>query len=142
MIYIGIDPGKHTGIAVWDRKKLELHTFSFWEAVRFLERKFYQCQALKIKLRVVLEDPTQNKPLFEKKGVANNVALLKIAQNVGQNKRDAQLLHEFMEIQKIEVLLVKPETKKWGEKYFKTITNYEGKYSQHSIDAAKLVYGK
>lgn len=143
MVYIGIDPGKHTGIAVWNTgtKTLEVHTFTFWQAIKFLETKKIEYEVLNIKWKAILEDPNKNQPIFEKVGVANAAAKLRIAQNVGSNKRDAQLLHEFLELYEIDTTLVKPITSKWKREDFLKFTKYSGPASQHAIDAAKLVYG-
>lgn len=143
MIYIGIDPGKNTGIAVWNTstKTLEVHTFSFWQAIKFLETKKIEYEVLNIKYKVVLEDPNQNKPIFDKKGATNAAMKLRVAQNVGSNKRDAQLLHEFLELYDIDITIVKPITSKWKREDFLKFTKYQGPASQHAIDASKLVYG-
>lgn len=143
MIYIGIDPGKFTGLAVWynDSKTLDLYTLSFWEAIDFLTRMIENCKILDTPMKVVLEDPNQNKPVFQKKGANNTAMMLKIAQNIGSNKRDAQLMEVFLERNGIEVTLVKPTTSKWSLGYFQKITKYKGRTSEHARDAAKLVYG-
>lgn len=143
MIYIGIDPGKFTGVALWrrDTKLLELHTFSFWQAIDFLTQQIEFCKKNNIHLKVVLEDVNQNKPIFEKKGANNKAMMLRIAQNVGSNKRDGMLIEVFVERNGIEVILVKPTTSKWSISYFQKITRYKGLTSQHARDAAKLVYG-
>lgn len=144
MIYIGIDPGEFTGVALWrrDTKLLELHTFSFWQAIDFLTQQIEFCKKNDIHLKVVLEDVNKNKPIFEKKGANNTAMMLRIAQNVGSNKRDGTLMEVFVERNGIEVILVKPTTSKWSISYFQKITRYKGLTSQHARDAAKLVYGR
>lgn len=141
--HIGIDCGIHTGIALWDSKHKALHlcTLSFWQAIDYIREQKSICDRDGIVLKAVLEDVTQNKPVFPKKGVANNSALLRVAQNIGSNKRDSQLMAEFLKLHGIETRLVKPTTAKWKAEEFMKITRYEGSSSQHARDAAKLVYG-
>jgi hypothetical protein len=144
MIYIGIDPGKFTGVAAWykNTKALELHTFSFWETIDYLTMQMEYSKKHNVQLKVVLEDPNQNKPIyFGNKRAVNEATRLRVAQNVGSNKRDAQLMEVFLERNGIEVTLVKPTTSKWSLSYFQKITKYTGRTSEHARDAAKLVYG-
>ena len=142
-LFLGIDPGQFTGLALWHpgTRKLDLFTTDFWGAIDFLYEQKAFCERDEIHLKVVLEDPNLNKPVFAKKGVANNAALSKIAQNVGQNKRDSQLIAEFLRHEGIETKLVKPTTSKWSKEEFEKITGYTERCSAHARDAAKLVFG-
>lgn len=139
MIYIGIDPGVETGIAIWYSKDkvLTLFTLSFWEAINLLHKLSEKNQ-----IKAILEDPNLNKPIFHKKGVDNEKKARKVAQNVGSNKRDAQLINEFLKIHNIETIIVKPTTTKWKTTFFRQVTGYKGHASQHAIDAARMVYGR
>lgn len=138
--YIGIDVGKYTGIALWNVKKQRLEEFktvSFWECIDYI----ILTVAEKKGLRILVEDPNLNKPIFIKKSVAGYQSYLKIAQNVGMNKRDAQLILEFCTINLIDAVGIKPVTTKWTAAMFIQITGIEKRTSQHVRDAVKLVYG-
>lgn len=134
--YIGIDPGKHTGVAVWDRQGryfTDVITLDFFGALNFL--KHYNPTYTQI----VIEDATQNKPTFRRKGQRVGVAD-RMAQNVGSVKRDTQLLIEWCERHGFTVRKVKPDQSKLNAAAFKRTTKYIGRTSQHARDAAMLVY--
>jgi hypothetical protein len=131
--YIGIDPGVNTGLAQWDGAELVIDTMGFWSLVRWMDTHDLKgCT-------IVIEDPNLIRPTFQR-DVGRN-AMLRIAQNVGSNKRDAQLLIEYAESLGLEVRRVKPTTAKWDAGMLARITGYTGRTSQHGRDAAKLVYG-
>lgn len=149
MIYIGIDPGVHVGWAVLDNKNKEIiiyDTITFWQAIERI--KWYKNHNQfdnKNNFKIILEDPNLNKPVFNKDDVspgAKQKAYLRIAQNVGSNKRDAQLIHEFCTLNNIPILTVKPTTEKWDAIMLKKITGIDERTSQHVRDAIKLVYGR
>lgn len=131
---VGIDPGVNTGFAVYKDGQLELHTLTFWGATSRLLAEPPD--------KVYLEDPNLISPTFLRN--VSKRGLLKIAQNVGMNKRDAQLMLEFCrDVIEVDVELVKPTTKKWGRHIFQRVTGITKPVSQHARDAAKLliVYG-
>lgn len=135
--YIGIDPGKHTGVAVWDKQGryfTDVMTLDFFGALNFL--KHYNPAYT----QVVIEDATQNKPTFRRKGQRIGVAD-RMAQNVGSVKRDTQLLIEWCEQHGFAVLRVKPGKHKLKADAFKRITEFTARTSQHARDAAMLVWG-
>lgn len=144
MIYIGIDPGVQVGWAVWDSKEKKFkkyHTLNFWDCITSIQSYTYYPTEFK----VILEDPNLNKPVFNKPGVnpdAKQKAYLRIAQNIGSNKRDAQLIHEFCIENQIPIQTVKPSTEKWDAVTLKKITGIDERTSQHVRDAIKLVYGR
>ena len=134
MIYIGIDPGSSTGVAIWENGKYSLiKTLEFWEAVTLL------MDYLDKEITAVIENPNLNPPVFNR-GQDYRQAM-KIAQNVGMNKRDAQLWIDFFKRAEIPVIEVKPESSKWTKETFYNFTGYEGQTSQHGRDAGKLVFG-
>lgn len=141
--HIGIDGGVKTGLAVWDRetKKFDtLETVDFWQVVDLLVKycdRFYERE----NTVVYIEDPSQNKPVFMKKGANNRAKIMKVAQNVGGVKRETELLIEGLERMLYTVKRIQPSSSKWDSKTFKSITGYKKRCSQHARDAAKLVYG-
>lgn len=135
---IGIDPGVSTGYAVWDREEKTLTnvtTLEFWGA-------FERAQLLKPGyVEIIIEDPTGNLPTFAKAGDGTARKREKISQNVGSNKREAQLLIEGLRRRGYTVRTVTPTKKKWDVETFRRLTGYAGQTSQHSRDAARLVWG-
>jgi hypothetical protein len=133
-ILIGIDPGQHNGMFLYNKKRAEYYckTVSFWELIRELsERK-------KDNILVYIENPNLNKPYFNRE--VGFRASTKIAQNVGSNKRDSQLIIEYMQINEIPYIEIRPTTSKWTDNEFKQITGIRERLSQHVRDAAKLIW--
>ena len=152
--YIGIDPGRKTGFAVWDssdKKLCVVKTFSFWQVAdeleeissTFLIHAPEPC-ALDVLPTVVIEDPSKNKPTFFRKGMTQR-EMQKISQNVGANKEHGLLMIDRAESLGFEVIRVRPYSKtqtKLKADTFKKITGYQGRTSEHARDAAMLVFGR
>jgi len=152
-IYIGIDAGKKTGVAVWDREKfISIQTTDFWGAIDIIREN--NDLLISGGLIVVVEDPSQNKPVFKIVSVYNLTqgnhqsrlsAVAKVAQGVGSVKRESELIIEYCRRNEITVIPVKPTKRsmtKLDREQFKKITGYEGVTSEHARDAALLVYGR
>lgn len=136
--YLGIDAGLNTGYALWDsqeRKFVEMGTSNFWELIKEMDTHRHNTQ-------FVIEDPNLNKPIFmERHANSSGREVLKIAQNVGSNKREASLIIEYCKREKLNHVVVQPTTSKWTADYFKKLSKWQGRTSQHARDAAKLVIG-
>ena len=134
---IGIDPGKKTGIAMWNGSEITfMKSMGFWDAIDkidFISDTFPDST-------VYIENPMLNKPVFARGN--KRVVREMIAQRVGMNKRDAQLLIEYCKRLKLNVKQVKPSTSKWNAKELKTITGITDRTNEHVRDAIKLVYGR
>lgn len=139
--FLGVDPGADTGLALWnpDDELLDLvMTVDFWTATAVLT-------ALPAdRLVVVLEDPNLNPATFGRGG-GSTAKKQRIAQNVGKNMRDAQLLRALLEQRGILVRRVEPgmgdQKSKWTESTFRNLTGWEGHVRQDGIDAARMVFG-
>ncbi len=139
--FIGLDPGQQTGFAVWDAVEgrfAVLKTSTFWEAIALVER--YPAAGVV----VVIEDPAKNRTTFNH-GTPRTLKAArrreKISRDVGQNQREARLLATGLERNGYRVQRVRPRSSKTGEAHFKRLTRYQGRTSQHSRDAAMLVFG-
>jgi len=138
VVHVGIDPGVNVGFALsYAGKLLQLSTLSFWEVVAELEALAEGAQ-----LHVYIENPNANKPTFHKAAAESQKAREKISQNVGSNKRDAQLLIEKVERLGVTVLPVRPINKKLSADLFRKVSGWEGSCSQHARDAAMLILGR
>jgi hypothetical protein len=140
---VGIDPGKYTGMAIWDREQekfIVLETITFWEVIGVF-REWGNRGMLKA-LYVRIEDPNLNKPIFwdGKKSLKGRATEDRVTQSVGMNKRDAQLLMEFMDREGIAYEAVQPTTKKLTAEEFMRLTGYKGKTNEHNRDAGKMVF--
>lgn len=141
MICVGIDPGTNTGFAVWDCIAGEfaaLDTLGFWSAYQ----RVLQLAATHERLLAVVEDPSGNKPVFPRNLTMKEVKIkLHIAQSVGGNKREAQLLIKGLRRAGIPVKTVTPRDGKWNAETFAKITGYQGRTNEHKRDAGRLVVG-
>ena len=142
MIYIGIDPGRKTGIAVWsanEKKFLSLMTTDFWGCIKLISNYLLS----EFELTVVLENPNLNRPVFFPKAEKfSQLTKLKKAQDVGRNKEDAFLIQKYCESREIRCIEVRPTMSKWTHETFINLTKADLKRSnEHVRDAARLIWG-
>lgn len=170
-LLIGIDPGVKTGMAFMFKgnKKIILETDSFWKAINTVSETIDEAHEENYKIEAHVEDPNYNKPVFPKKlqkmiyaikklqftDKANMKAqinkittetakAMRIAQNVGMNKGHAKLWIAYFDHKDINCVRHKPSKKsitKTDKKYFKQLTGYTDRSSEHSRDAAMLIFG-
>ena len=148
---IGIDPGKKTGLAVFNRREgriTEIKTLDFWKTIRWIE-------TLVLPHDIYIEDPAQIGALYNRHRLAAQITglrqnsllkrigtLTKIAQDVGRNKAHAALLIEFIQEQtKHYVHPLKPTGRKWTTAQMKTYTGFK-RSNEHERDAARLCIGR
>lgn len=136
MIYIGIDVGTHTGFAVWDsseRKLLSLDTLLIHQAMSDVMYWYMRCDG---DIMVIFEDARLRKWYGE-----NSNAKM---QGAGSVKRDSSIWEDFLKDKKIQYQAVHPlkNMTKLTDIYFKQLTGWQGKTSEHSRDAAMLVIGR
>ena len=144
MICIGIDPGTHTGVAVWDTREgkfLSLETLPIHRAlekVKEMAHPFWHMDKLYHEdIQVVFEDARQR--TWFGKGDTNAKA-----QGAGSVKRDCSIWEDFCKDYGIPYW-AKPPVKgatKVSAEYFKMVSHYQGRTSEHSRDAAMLVIGR
>jgi len=94
MFHIGIDGGKHIGVAIFDdtTRFLETKLLDFWDCIKELET--YANTGIDVVIEI--EAPQNNKPVFIPKIAGlSKAATLKIAQDVGRVKRESELISEF-----------------------------------------------
>ncbi len=138
MIYIGIDPGTHTGVAVWDTKErrfLSLETMPIHQA---LIKVMMWRDRIGHNLQVVFEDARQR--TWFGRDMNTNAKL----QGAGSIKRDCSIWEDFCRDYEIPYYAVPPMKggTKLSESYFKTISGWKGRTSNHARDAAMLVIGR
>ena len=137
MIYIGIDPGTHTGMAIWDSwegKFLSLETLPIHQA---LVKVMLWKDKVGHDLQVVFEDARQ-RTWFGKGDVSAKL------QGAGSVKRDCSIWEDFCTDYGIPFRAVPPVkgATKVTPTYFKMISGWTDRTSEHSRDAAMLVIGK
>jgi hypothetical protein len=138
MIYIGIDPGTHTGVAVWDTKERNLLSLETLPIHQALIKVMMWRDRVGHDLQVVFEDARQRTWFGKDKNTSAKL------QGAGSIKRDCSIWEDFLTDYEIPFRAVPPQKgcTKWDDKYFKMVTGWKGKTSNHSRDAAILVFGK
>lgn len=144
MIYIGIDPGTHTGVAVWDSKEgkfLSLETMPIHRAlekVKEMAHPFWHMDKLYHEdIQVIFED-ARLRTWFGKGNVSAK------AQGAGSVKRDCSIWEDFLIDMGIPFVTTKPGNvaTKVTPSWFRKLTGWEGRCSEHARDAAMLVFGR
>ena len=130
---IGIDPGKKTGVAVWDRsgkKFTEIRTVGIVEAMESV-LSLHREQPVEL----WFED-ARLRTWFGTKGA-------EAKQGAGSIKRDCSIWEEFCLCHGIVSRAVKPQrgSSKWSSVYFQNVTRWAGRTSEHARDAGALVFG-
>ena len=135
MKVIGIDTGKHTGFAVWDsvtHQLVELSTLLIHQA---MERVQWYSQVYG-DILVIYEDARQ------RKWYGDNARAKQ--QGAGSVKRDCTIWEDFLTDLEINHRGVAPQrgATKLNAEYFRKITGWKGRTSEHARDAAMLVFGR
>lgn len=137
MIFIGIDTGTHTGIAVWDSEEkqfLDIKTMMLHQALQMV---ITMCQIWKRENVIVLFEDARQRKWFGRNSDAK-------MQGAGSVKRDASIWEEFCTDYGIAFRALPPAkgATKMKPDYFKALTGWKGKTSVHARDAAMIVFGR
>lgn len=155
-IFIGLDPGEHTGLAVWDSATrsfrvvatLPLHK-AMQEVLKWAHSAELRALRHGTKVHVVCEDARQ-RTWFPKESNASEYRGKLMG--AGAAKRDARIWEEFLEDRDtalpwgtdtgLTYEMHKPQKggTKWPAETFAKITGYSGRTSEHARDAALLVF--
>ena len=136
MIWIGIDPGTHTGLAVWDaqaKQFLKIETTVIHRAMREVESLYAQHRQDGVIVR--FEDARQ-RTWF---GAAGRELL----QGAGSIKRDCSIWEDFLADAGISFMALPPKAgrTKMRAEAFRRVTGWDSRCSEHARDAAMLVFG-
>lgn len=137
MIYIGIDTGAHTGIAVWDSDEhqfVEIRTMKIHQALQLvitISKSWGRENVM-----VLFEDARQRK-WFGRDSDAK-------MQGAGSVKRDAVIWEDFLTDYGIPFRAMPPAkgATKMESAFFRRLTGWAGRTSEHARDAAMIVYGR
>ena len=143
-ILIGIDPGEHTGIAVWDTARQQFRdvlTLPLHRALEYVRRENLALLANSPNGRflVVFED-ARLRTWFPRE--RSNAEYRGRLMGAGAAKRDARIWEEFLTDLHIPYEAHKPQAggTKWDAGYWARVTGWKGRTSQHARDAALLVF--
>jgi len=140
MIMVGIDPGVHTGLAVWDsssRQLLDIRCSGIVEAMRYL----HQLKEERGIGLLVFEDARQRKWIPREKDLKEFKGR---AMGAGSVKRDCAIWQEWCETYKVDYVKTPPKAgmTKLTDRMFCGITGYDRRTNNHGRDAAMLVFGR
>ena len=140
MLYVGIDPGEHTGLAIWNSEEhyfVDIYTCKLHEALV----RLYDIWRLSNQkdMFVVFEDARQRTWFPKEKNASEYRGRL---MGAGAAKRDAAIWEEFLTDYGIPFEARKPQAggTKWSAEFFKKVTGYTKRCSEHARDAALLVF--
>lgn len=138
MTWIGIDPGKHTGLAVLDGRSGCFVSISTLPLHRALEE--VATLAAQGELSVIFEDARQRRWLPHARTLTEFKGR---AMGGGSVRRDCTVWEEFLTDKGIPFRAVppRPGMTKMDAERFARITGYKGRTSNHGRDAAMLVLG-
>ena len=138
-LYIGIDPGVNTGIAVWDSDKREFLTIG----TKTILNALFLCKEILYREvpHIIFEDARQRKWLPRER---NNAEYRGKLMGAGSVKRDCEIWEEFCQGYNIPYTAIPPRKglTKWTPESFARLTGWKGRTSNHARDAAMLVFGK
>lgn len=137
MLYIGIDAGVNTGVAVWDDKQKKLLSVESMQLHQALEKVLNL--HLTGKICVIIED-ARLRTWFGEDFYKSKRCL----QGVGSVKRDCKVWEEFCTDKKIEYYMQHPRhnVTKMSAEAFQIVTGYKGRTNEHGRDAAMLVFNR
>lgn len=134
---IGIDPGVKTGFAVWSCKEqrlIRVETLTIIHAMDEVKKLLIPG----VNLEIWFEDARLRKWFGDdpKKVKAK-------LQGAGSIKRDCSVWQEFCDMHEIKYKAIAPGKgqTKWPADYFRKVTGWTARTSEHARDAATLIYG-
>jgi hypothetical protein len=139
---IGIDPGEHTGVAVYSREARRLvtvETMDFWAA------HDYVLSLSPNRVEVVVEVPgtfLYNAQTASNAAMQSRPARDRKAVNVGGVRMMGELLARRFESKGFVIRRVQPaRAKKWDAAQFRRYTGWGQRTNSHERDAARLAFG-
>lgn len=144
MIYIGIDTGANTGVAVWNSRARSLDlvkSMPIHKAMDLVQFYHAKTQEAADKLHVRVEDPRQ-RTWFGTERMSREEERKKL-QGVGSVKRDASIWDDYLKDLGVGYEMVAPKRNmtKLTQETFKRYTGFNGMTNEHGRDAAMLVFG-
>lgn len=139
--YIGIDPGVKTGFAVWDKKQGRLLRVGTLTIVGAMIEVMELRDRMDGEVVIIFEDARLRKWLPQEKNVSEYRGRL---MGAGSVKRDCEIWETFCKKEQIDFQALPPRkgATKWDAEYFKKVTGWKGRTSNHARDAAILVFNR
>lgn len=139
MYFIGIDPGVHTGLAVWDatgKRFIGVECHPIHKAMTLVR----DLHAQGMVQRVYFED-ARLRTWYGNNNARKDRAKL---QGAGSVKRDSQIWEDFLRDLGIGFIPVPPKNNatKLRAEPFRKLTGWDASTNEHGRDAAMLVFGR
>lgn len=126
---IGIDPGKITGIGIYDYGELTLKETDFWGCIDLINDCRESLFVVELpKTKHVWHGQATSNPAIQRTGV-----------NVGSALREAELIVKYLHRSKCDYVIQTPLGKLNAEK-FQALTGYIWRSNQHMRDAGRLAW--
>jgi hypothetical protein len=133
----GVDPGKHTGVGVYDRSEqriLYITTTDFFGVANFL-MSYVRISDLRVYVEVPATFMYNRNDGAEDKIRDRKMLLL------GGVRREAELLAESLRRQSFDVVEVRPiPEQKWDDRKFRAITKSTRQTNEHERDACRIAF--
>ena len=141
MIWIGIDTGVHTGLAIWDgngRRFLSIEELKIHRAMDVVEAL---AKANPGEVRARVEDARQRKWIPNMGSIRNEIGR---AKGAGSVERDCSIWEDFLADINVPCEMVPPKNNvtKLKQDAFAKLTGWAQRTNEHERDAAMLVFGK
>lgn len=135
-IVFGIDPGKNTGLAVYNDGKL----LSLYTLIDKIDKTGFLFSLPGDHKLVVIED-SRLQPYFDRPG-QNERAQTKIARDIGKIDKQCDEIEYLCEKNGVPLIRISPKGKgaKVDSKQFNAITGWVGRSNQHERDAAMVAW--
>lgn len=138
-LFIGIDPGIYTGVAIWSSK---IKKFLMIGTASPVEVLLWFMTLPTDRAHILVEDPELISAIYRDRYDTSSMRIaLKIAQDVGGNKELGRLNLAFCKKIGLNCTAVKPTMKK-ADKHLYLKNDIPYKINQHEADAAWLVFGR
>lgn len=138
-VVLGVDPGKKTGFAVFDGRRLcAVGSGAFFDVQEQL-RCWVETREV---VRALVED-NRRLPIYASHDKVHGRRRDALCRNVGRIDRDVELWLDWFEALGVEAQGVVPvRAKKWSAEQLRRLTGWRGASNQHGRDAARLVWGR
>lgn len=140
--YIGIDPGTNTGLAIWNSSRRQFERVGTSGIVTAMVEivEFVRYHGIdRDDVEIVFEDARKRVWLPREKSISEYRGKM---MGAGSVKRDCSIWEEFCKYYGFRRSAPPPRAgmTKWTAEYFKAVTGWKGRTSNHARDAALLVF--
>lgn len=137
---VGLDPGKNTGIAIWNTETQSFEALDTVQIHDALHTVFY-LHLDHGPVKVYFEDARKRQFLPRERNASEYRGKL---MGAGSVKRDSVIWQDALTDWGIPFEMVPPRAgaTKWDAETFRNVTGYTGRTSNHARDAAILVFGR